>query len=134
MKTFAIGTLSEKAGVKIPTIRYYEINGLLPAAVRTDTNRRTYDEATVRRLRFIRHARDLGFEVDAIRSLLDLADRTEGTSGEVDVAAHRHLAAIDSRLARLTALRAEVQALADRCADGRFGECRIVESLANAED
>ena len=45
-----IGKLGEATGVKVPTIRYYEINGLLPAAVRTDTNRRTYDEATVRRL------------------------------------------------------------------------------------
>ncbi|WP_264048520.1 MerR family transcriptional regulator [Methylobacterium flocculans] len=128
-KTFAIGTLSEKAGVKVPTIRYYEINGLLPAAVRTDTNRRTYDEATVRRLRFIRHARDLGFDVEAIRSMLDLADRGDGPRGEDDVIARRHLAAIDSRLARLSALRIEVQAVADRGPGGR-----IVEALADADD
>jgi DNA-binding transcriptional MerR regulator len=128
-KTFAIGTLSEKAGVKVPTIRYYEINGLLPAAVRTDTNRRTYDEATVRRLRFIRHARDLGFDVEAIRSMLDLADRGDGPRGEDDVIARRHLAAIDSRLARLSALRIEVQAVADRGSGGR-----IVEALADADD
>jgi DNA-binding transcriptional MerR regulator len=53
MRSFAIGVLSERTGVKVPTIRFYETIGLLPAPERTQTNRRTYDEDTVRRLRFI---------------------------------------------------------------------------------
>lgn len=133
MKSFAIGALSEKTGVKIPTIRYYESNGLLPAAARTDTNRRSYDDATVRRLKFIRSARALGFEVDAIRTLLDLADQPDLPCAEVDAITRRHLADIDDRLARLSTLREAVQATVDQCERGRIGHCRVIEVLADHE-
>ena len=69
-KALAIGDLARQTGVKVPTIRYYEDIGLLPAAPRTESNRRQYDGRAVRRLKFIRHARELGFEVEAIRELL----------------------------------------------------------------
>lgn len=74
MKSLPIGALSQQTGVKVPTIRYYEGVGLLPAPDRTESNRRTYGPDAVSRLRFIRHARELGFEVDAIRQLPALAD------------------------------------------------------------
>ncbi len=131
MRPFAIGVLSERTGVKVPTIRFYESIGLLPAPERTQTNRRTYDEDTVRRLRFIRHARELGFEVDAIRTLLDLAAHPERRCAEADVVARRHLADIDDRIERLTGLRAEVQAMLDQCTGGQVRECRVIEVLAN---
>lgn len=131
MRPLAIGALSEMAGVKIPTIRYYEGIGLLPAPERTDSNRRTYDDATVRRLKFIRHARELGFEVDAIRTLLGLADQPGRPCDEADVIARRHLADIDDRLARLTALRTEIQSMVDQCARGSIAECRVIEVLAD---
>ena len=134
MKPLPIGALSELAGVKISTIRYYEGIGLLPVAERTGTNRRTYDDATVRRLRFIRHARELGFEVDAIRTLLDLADQPDRPCGDADVIARRHLADIDNRLSRLTALRTEVQAMVDQCARGSIAQCRVIEVLADHEE
>jgi DNA-binding transcriptional MerR regulator len=70
MAEMAIGTLARQTGVKVPTIRYYESVGLLPAAPRTQSNRRLYGAEAVRRLRSIRHARELGFEVEAIRELL----------------------------------------------------------------
>ena len=133
MSSLSIGALSERAGVKIPTIRYYEEIALLPVPARTDTNRRTYDDTTVRRLKFIRHARELGFDVDAIRTLLDLADQHERPCAESDDVARRHLADIDSRLARLVALRAEIQATVDRYAQGRATRCRVVEVLADHE-
>ena len=72
-----IGRLAAETGVKVPTIRYYESVDLLPAPLRTGSNRRTYNEQDVRRLNFIRHARELGFEVDAIRELLALADEPQ---------------------------------------------------------
>lgn len=134
MRSFAIGTLSERTGVKVPTIRFYESIGLLPDPERTQTNRRTYDEAAVRRLRFIKHARELGFEVDAVRTLLDLAAHPEEPCSEVDVVARRHLADIDSRIARLTNLRSEVQAMLDLCDGGPVRECRVIEALANYEE
>ncbi|MEE7450911.1 MerR family transcriptional regulator [Methylobacterium radiotolerans] len=131
MKPFAIGVLSDRTGVKVPTIRFYESIGLLPAPERTQTNRRTYDDDTVRRLRFIRHARELGFEVEAIRSLLDLAAHPERPCGEADAIARDHLADIDDRIARLTGLRQEVQAMVEQCSGGPVRECRIIEVLAD---
>lgn len=71
---FPIGKLSTGSGVKVPTIRFYEQSGLLPTPPRTASDRRLYDDAALRRLAFIRHARQLGFDLDAIRSLLDLSD------------------------------------------------------------
>lgn len=69
-----IGAAALASGVRVPTVRYYESVGLLPALERTEGNRRQYSEADVNRLAFIRHARELGFELDAIRTLLHLQD------------------------------------------------------------
>ena len=66
----SIGIVAKLAGMNAPTIRYYEEIGLLPTPARTGTNRRTYGDGDVRRLKFIRHARELGFDLDAIRQLL----------------------------------------------------------------
>jgi DNA-binding transcriptional MerR regulator len=131
VKPIAIGELSRQASVKVPTIRFYEERGLLPRAFRTEGNRRTYGAVDVRRLRFIRHARELGFEIEDIRALLDLAEQPERPCGEVDAIARRHLADIDDRIARLTGLRAEIRLMLDQCSQGRIQECRIVEVLAD---
>ena len=64
---FPIGEVARRAGLKVPTIRYYEQIGLLPPLPRSEGNRRCYHDSDVRRLVFIRHARELGFEVEAIR-------------------------------------------------------------------
>ncbi|MGA1860303.1 helix-turn-helix domain-containing protein [Azospirillum sp. 11R-A] len=131
MSTLTIGALSTQAGVKIPTIRYYESIGLLRTPSRTDSNRRTYDEAAVRRLRFIRHARELGFEVDAIRQLLTLADDPGQPCEAVDALAREHLADIESKIRRLQALRAEVRQMVDQCAQGEVRSCHVIEVLAD---
>lgn len=131
MKPLAIGALAQATGVKVPTIRYYEEVGLLPAPDRTESNRRTYGPQAVRRLRFIRHARELGFEVDAIRQLLNLADDPHRPCGEADRIARAHLADIDFKVARLTALRTEVQRMVEQCAHGEIKDCRVIEVLAD---
>ncbi|MGV7030545.1 MerR family transcriptional regulator [Methylobacterium symbioticum] len=131
MKPIAIGDLSRQAGVKVPTIRFYEERGLLPKPERTDGNRRTYDMSDVRRLRFIRHARELGFEIEDIKALLFLAGQPDRPCNEADAIARKHLGAIDDRIARLTGLRKEMQAMVDQCAGGHVRECRIIEVLAD---
>ena len=68
----SIGALARRSGVKVPTIRYYEQLGLIDAPVRSDGNQRRYTDAQAQRLGFIRHARDLGLSLDAIRDLLRL--------------------------------------------------------------
>ncbi len=131
MKAMAIGTLSRNTGVKVPTIRFYEQIGLLPAPPRTASNRRTYGPEDVMRLRFIRHARELGFEMDAIRQLMALANHPEQPCGQADVIAREHLAQIDTKIARLVALRAEVQHMLDCCMQERIADCRVIEVLAD---
>ncbi len=131
MNKLPIGTLSRETGVKVPTIRFYEQIGLLPAPPRTGSNRRTYSPEDVKRLRFIRHARALGFEVDAIRQLLALAAHPEEPCEGADEIARIHLQEIDSKIAQLTALRAEVQAMVEGCDHGRVQDCRVIEVLAD---
>ncbi|MBX9934317.1 MAG: helix-turn-helix domain-containing protein [Methylobacterium sp.] len=126
-----IGRVAKLTGVKVPTIRYYEEIGLLPAPPRTDSNRRTYDDSDVRRLKFIRHARELGFDPEAIRELLALAAMPEQPCMDADTIARTHLAETEAKIARLIALREELQAMIERCTHGRVRECRVIEVLAD---
>lgn len=131
MGMISIGAAARETGIKVPTIRYYEEVGLLTAPERTGSNRRTYDAATVRRLRFIRHARELGFSVEAIRQLLDLSDQPDLSCQQVDIIARSHLAEIDEKIARLTSLRVEVQRMVEEGEHGRVAECRVIEVLGD---
>src|SRR5271166_3347946 len=119
---YAIGELARRSGYAVQTVRYYEQTGLMPEPPRTEGRQRRYGEAHLKRLLFIRHARDLGFEVEDIRSLLDLAARPDQSCASVDAIAKTHLAAIDKKIARLTALRTEVNRMLKACAKGRVAE------------
>jgi DNA-binding transcriptional MerR regulator len=130
MTHISIGELARCSGVKIPTVRYYEQAGLLPVPVRTEGRQRRYDRAAVGRLNFIRHARELGFEVSAVRELLALSEQPNRPCAEVDRIASRHIADIDRRVAKLVALRLELQHSLDACGHGRIDECRVIEALA----
>jgi DNA-binding transcriptional MerR regulator len=127
----SIGELSRQTGVKVPTIRYYEGAGLMPLPPRTEGKQRRYDAAAVARLNFIRHARELGFEVDTIRELLAMNAQPDRSCAEVDQITRRHLAAVDRRIAQLTALRSELQRMIEECGHGRVCECRIIQVLAD---
>ncbi|GLS85598.1 MerR family transcriptional regulator [Cypionkella aquatica] len=126
-----IGKLGRASGVKVPTIRYYEQIGLLPAADRSAGNQRLYTRATQERLAFIRHARDLGFPLEAIRDLLGLSDRPEQSCAEVDAIARTQLLAVEGRITRLLALKTELERMVDHCAGGTIAECRVIEVLGN---
>jgi DNA-binding transcriptional MerR regulator len=133
MTDLSIGDLAQQTGVKVPTIRYYESIGLLPSPSRSGGNRRQYDERAVARLKFIRHARELGFEVDAIRELLDLAEQPQRSCAKVDALARAHLQAIVSRIERLTALKAEVESMIKACEKGKIAKCRVIDVLSHHE-
>lgn len=126
-----IGKLGEAAGVKVPTIRYYEQIGLLPEPERSAGNQRLYGAKALHRLAFIRHARDLGFPLEAIRDLLSLADRPEQSCAAADIIATEQLAAVKARIARLTALKAELERMITQCAQGTIADCRVIEVLSD---
>lgn len=126
-----IGKLSQATGVKVPTIRYYEQIGLLPSPERSLGNQRLYGGSAQDRLAFIRHARELGFPLEAIRDLLSLQDRPDQSCAAADAIARQQLAAVGQRIARLTALKAELERMLVRCAGGSIADCRVIEVLGN---
>jgi DNA-binding transcriptional MerR regulator len=131
-QTLTIGELSRRTQCKIQTIRWYEEVKLLPPAVRTSGGHRTYGQAHLERLEFIRHAREFGFPLDAVRSLLDLAAGSDQGSCE---AAHEiasaQLASVEGKLRRLEMLRAELAHMVEIGCRGAPADCRILATLAD---
>src|SRR5258708_12625144 len=98
---FPIGALSEQSGVNIETIRYYERAGLLPKPERSAGGYRLYRSTDSDRLCFIRRARDLGFSLDEVSRLLDLADQKSRSCRRVHDIAVDHLAEVRAKIAGL---------------------------------
>jgi len=127
----SIGDLAARTSCKVQTIRYYEQIGLLPKPGRSAGNQRRYGKTHLGRLAFIRHGRELGFPLDAIRELLSLSDHPEESCDVADAIARRQLEQVESRLARLNTLKTELKRMIRRCHGGRVAECRVIEVLAD---
>lgn len=125
----SIGDLARQTGCKIPTIRYYEGVGLIPAPARTEGNQRRYTAWHLERIAFIRHARALGFDLDVIRELLSLSDEPGRSCAVVDAIARRRRADIDARIHQLRVLGAELDRMIRQCAGGKIAECWIIKAL-----
>ncbi|NEX91148.1 helix-turn-helix domain-containing protein [Caulobacter sp. 17J65-9] len=126
-----IGELSRRTGVKPTTIRFYESVGMMPQPPRSEGDRRLYEAEHLERLTFIKHGRELGFEMDAIRALLDLAVKPNTPCDTADRIAREHLAEVEAKLVRLGALRDELARMVASCATGKVATCRIIETLAD---
>ena len=131
MPEWPIRDVSQATGVTSRTLRHYEQIGLLSAPPRTEGNQRRYGKPEVERLNFIRHSRELGFEVEDIRELLDMAASPQASCHQADSIARNHLTEIDRRIASLTALRGELARMVEECGHGRICDCRIIEVLAD---
>lgn len=127
----SIGALAKRAATNVQTIRFYEQEGLMPRPARSEGGQRRYSRAHADRLAFIRHARELGFPLDAIRELLKLADRPEQPCARVDRVAGDVLADVEAKIARLESLRSELRRMLRQCRHGRVSECRIIRVLAD---
>ncbi|WP_421857285.1 MerR family transcriptional regulator [Oceanicaulis sp.] len=130
-RTYAIGELSRRTGVKVTTIRYYEQNGLLAAPERAESGHRRYDAAALERLGFIRQSRLLGFDLSAIRELLELSSDPDRPCQAVDEIARRHAAGIEDRIRQLSALKSELDRVIDGCGHRRVGDCHVLQSIAD---
>ena len=130
----SIGTLAKRTGTKVQTIRYYEQIGLMPEPGRSEGGQRRYGAAELDRLAFVRHSRQLGFSLEAIRELLELSDSPERSCAQVDAVAHKQLNEVEARIARLEALRAELQRMISECRSDRVANCRILEVLRDHEE
>jgi Cu(I)-responsive transcriptional regulator len=125
-----IGQLAKETGTKTETIRFYERIGLLRAPDRTRANYRSYADGHVQSLTFIRRARDLGFSIEDIRELLELAGHRERHCAEVDRIAAHHLATTELKITALKRLRGELRSTLAACKGGRIADCRVVQALS----
>jgi len=131
---FSIGDLARQTGVKVPTIRYYEDRGLLRALWRSAGNQRRYGQAELERLRFVRHARDLGFSLEAISSLIELQDHPDRGCETANRIASGQLDVVRRKIRRLRALEAELERITQGCTGaGVSRECYVLASLADHE-
>lgn len=128
-KEISIGDAAKTSGVKVTTIRYYESIGLMPKPRRVESGRRVYDQTSVDLLGFIRHARDLGFTVEAIRDLINLQENPGTDCTRADELARHHLLTTQKRIEQLRILERELKRMIDGCAGGMVGTCEIVTSL-----
>lgn len=127
-----IGNLAEATGTPVETIRFYEREGLMPAARRTDNNYRQYSAAHAERLAFIRYCRNLDMTLDEIRSLLHLRDSPPKDCGEVNALLDDHIGHVVQRIRELRALEKELKALRARCGSPHpLAECGILNQLDN---
>lgn len=127
----SIGELARRVGCKVQTIRYYEQIGLLARAVRTAGGQRRYGEAHRQKLSFIRHARELGFPLPAIRELLALSDQGESDCAGADRIARRQLEDVNRRIAMLERLRVQLERMLTHRRGHLIRDCRVIATLAD---
>ena len=126
-----IGEAAAASGVSAKMIRYYEQAGLIPEADRSEGGYRIYGTADVHRLRFIRRARDLGFQVPEIADLLGLWNDRSRRSADVKRLAQAHIDDLEQRIAKLRQMADTLRTLADCCAGDERPECPILEELGD---
>jgi len=126
-----IGEASRASGVSQRMIRHYETIGLIPAPQRRDSGYRDYSSADLHRLRFIANARDLGFPIGEIASLLDLWANDRRESAEVKALALARADELGRKARALGAMQATLLHLAERCTGDVRPDCPILDGLAD---
>lgn len=126
---FTIGRLSDQSGVNIETIRYYERIGLMAKPLRSGGGRRLYDSSASLRLGFIRRARELGFSIQDIRTLL-VVSGGDGRCADVHALTVRHLDDVRAKISDLRKLEHTLAKTVARCARDASPECPIIDSLS----
>lgn len=129
-----IGQAAEESGISRKMIRYYEETGLLPPALRSESGYRYYDEAAIRRLQFIRRARDMGFSLERISQLLGLWQNEQRHSADVKALVEQYIAELDETIRQMQAMRDELYDWVDHCHGDDRPECAIIDHLKPATE
>ncbi|WP_010583789.1 MerR family transcriptional regulator [Schlesneria paludicola] len=134
MMTLSIGELAKRGGVGVETVRFYERQGLLEEPERKSSGYRQYDAQTVQVLRFIRRAKELGFTLKEIKSLLEIRTDVSTPRTEVRQQARKKVAEIDEKIADLQRMREGLQSLINQChGDGSIVGCPILNALQGSD-
>ncbi len=133
-KPLTIGRLARAAGINLETVRYYERRGLVPRPPRSLSGYRLFPADTARRLRFIKHAQELGFSLKEIRELFGLRISPRSSSVEIRKRADAKIKDIEGKIKSLESMRTSLRKLTKSCSGcAPISECPILESL-DAED
>lgn len=133
--TLRIGEVAKRAGVTVPTLRYYERRGLIAAEARSSGNYRQFGDDVITRVMFIKRAQSLGFDLEEVRVLLDLRDTVPPSHADVRSVTERKLGKIEEELARLTSVRDVLRGLLTVCRDAEStATCPILDALDDSED
>lgn len=125
-----ISGFAREAGVSVETVRYYERRGLVPKPPRTPSGYRKYPPGAARRIRFILHAKELGFTLKEIGELLSLRVSPDTPCAEIKKRARAKIQDIEGRLDSLVRMKSTLERLERRCRSaGPVSECPILEAL-----
>ena len=125
-----IGEAATTSGISRKMIRYYEEIGLLAEAPRSSAGYRIYNDNCVQQLSFIKRARDLGFSLERIKTLLGLWQNTDRQSADVKALAQQYMAELDQDILHLQSMRQQLAELVNQCHGDGQPACSILEGLA----
>ncbi len=124
-----IGKLSEKTGVNIETVRYYEKIGLIPKPYRSEGGNRLYNMEQVKRLAFIKRCRELGFPLDTVRAFLKLVDEQNYSCAEIADISQHHLEDIQAKIRDLRKIETHMKDMLSQCKKDKTPECAFIDIL-----
>ena len=124
-----IGKLSEKTGVNIETVRYYEKIGLIPKPSRSEGGNRLYNVEQLKRLAFIKRCRELGFPLVTIRGFLKLVDEKNFTCAEIADISQHHLEDIRAKIRDLKKIESHMKDMLSQCNKNNMPDCAFIDIL-----
>lgn len=135
MDNLSIGQLASAAGVTVETLRFYEKQGLLSEPQRTDSGYRQYPPDSIKRVRFIQHAKQVGFTLNDIGELLALRQDQNTACADIKSRAIRKIEEVDQKIRELERIRDALQRMAQKCSGaGALSDCPILEELDDQEE
>lgn len=131
MESMTVGKLVKMAGINMETVRYYERIGLMPQPKRKESGYRMYSETDLKRLLFIKRAKELGFVLREISELLELRIESTGTCGDVKHLAEHKLQDVEKKIQDLQKIRMVLKKLVVQCVNEEISteECPILEAI-----
>ena len=135
MELLTVSQLAKATEVGADTVRYYERIGIIGEAERTGAGYRKFDEQAADRIRFIKNAQEMGFSLDEIKELMQLANGGASDCSAISEFARSKVTELDERMRKMRRFKKELEELVDACADGNpLGSCKILAKLNSAED
>ncbi|MGF1691496.1 Zn(2+)-responsive transcriptional regulator [Photobacterium kagoshimensis] len=135
---YLIGQLAKRSGVSSDTLRFYEKNGLLQPAGRSDSGYRLYSEENLSRVKFIMRSKAVGLSLDEIRELLDIRlEASQHSCAEVKAITQAKLDEVDTKIAELNRIRVALKKINDACCghdDDNASHCSILEALGDHQE